>query len=95
MRVGDIVYSRDPLTWNLWEITLRVGDLIRYRKLDEVDENESTWIRIKDLTGIVLPPGGEIYEPHIRILWNTCEIHVHFIPPYDPQEHFEVLSECR
>lgn len=92
MRVGDLVYSRDPLTWNLWEITLRVGDLVKYRKLDEEDENEPTWIRIRDLTGIVLPCDGEIRDSHIRILWNTCEIHVHFIPPYDPQEHFEVIS---
>ncbi len=92
MKQNDLAYFHDPTTGNLWKITIRVGDLVKYRKLDEENENESAWVRIQYLTGIVLPRNEEIQEPHILILWNTGEIHTHFIPPYDPQVHFKVIS---
>jgi hypothetical protein len=71
---------------------MKPGDLVRYRKLREDDENETTWNRIKDLTGIVFSPDEDEREYHVRILWNTGEIHKHYIPPYDPELHFEVIS---
>ena len=73
---------------------MRAGDLVRYRNTSENEEEEweSQWDRIKDLRGIVLPRDPREPRSHIRIMWNTGEIMIHLIPPYDPQEHFEVIS---
>ena len=75
---------------------MKPGDLVKYRKMaeSEEEERESRWDRIEDFRGIVLP--GDPQEPrsHVRIMWNTGEIIIHLVPPYE-EAHFEVIDDTR
>lgn len=72
-------------------------DLVKYKRVlginEEEHEERRSWMRIKDFVGILLPPDPLKTYPHLRILWNTGEIMLTPIPPYDPELHFEVIRE--
>lgn len=73
---------------------MKPGDFIKYRLTKDDEIRTPDWAEyLRTFRGVLLHPDPNDPNVHIRILWNTGEVMIAPIPPYDPDLDFEVIHE--